>query len=288
MSVYTAEMQDLLCLCLEAQSSDLPAMELYLKNIGANATLSPSATPLLAVIIRNFAKYSVRHTAMLPSYIEIFLRHGFDSRLYGAACLYALCESVTDEKLLSAGKLLLDSGASISAPALQNLLRQVSFLVAYHDCHRRDHYLANLYFSYRQMLLNHFNCTSLKYSGITHYTYSFEQTVSAVMLDKSELFPKHIYLFLSNSILIIQNYPNLYLCSSIESAASSHPPFLLAPHPELTELLNGKPLHNISFYDSISSDRPNVRLSFSDLTMDIKPNSHASSLEIYLSSKKYL
>lgn len=288
MSVYTDEMQDFLFFCCHAQIDDLPTVELYLKSIGANAAASPTAAPLLAVIIRNFAKYSVSQTAMLPRYIEIFLRHGFDCRRYGAECLFALCKSVQDEQLLNAAQLLLEADISLSTPLLQDLLRQVSFLVAYHDCHRRDHYLANLYFAYRQMLLDHFNCTSLKYNGIAHYTASFEQTITAVMLDKSEIFLNHIYIFLSNGILILQNYPNLYLCSSIEYTASLRPPLLLAPHHELTQLLQGKHLHNITFCDSFSSDRPNVHLALSDLTLDIKPNSRASSLEIYLSDKQYL
>lgn len=287
MSAHAAEITDLLNLCLLAHPADLPLIEMSIQNIGANTLLPHSSRPLPAVIIHNFAKHSVTDTDMLVRYLEIFLQNGFDSHRFGAACLRALSE-INDEKMLICAQLLLDHGTAMSSGEYQSLLRTVSFQCAYHDLQTKNYYLANLCFAYRQMLLEYFSHPPIRHTNIAHYTCACNKPIGSILFNKNEHPLKHIYITLPDGILIIQNHPNIYMCSSIESSVTTEKPFILTSHPTLSSLLDKHIIRSINFTappnppDNAALPHPDIRIFLDNGAILISHNPQKKSLEISL------
>lgn len=278
MPTLNDEKATLLNLCAHPQINELPMVELLIKTIGANQTMPHSHEPLLATIIRNFAKYSINDTTMLPLYIETFLRHNFDMHRYGTVCLQALSESIQDEKLLEAAHLFLEQPFPMPFATYQALIDSVNFKIAYHDFQSKNHYLANLYFAYQKILINHFSPASINYPDITHYTCAYEQKINSIMINPTEYPRKHLYLFLTNGILIIQNHPNLYMCSAIEILPTSKSVFSLTPLSPLSPLVLAKTIQSIAF--STNAFYPFVTIKLDDDFLQIFHNTENDALEI--------
>ncbi len=277
------EKATLLDLCVHPQIDELPTVELLIKTIGANQAMPHSPEPLLATIIRNFAKYSISDTAMLPLYIETFLRHNFDMHRYGAVCLQALGESVQDEQLLEAAHLFLAQSFQMPLATYQALIDSVNFKSAYHDFQSKNHYLANLYFAYQKMLSNHFSPKAIRYPDIAPYTCAYEQKINYIMINPAEFPRKHLYLFLTNGILIIQNHPNLYMCSAIEILPTSKSTFSLTPLASLSPLVHDKTIQSIAF--STATFHPPVTIKLNYDFLQISHNTENDALEISFNAK---
>lgn len=279
MPTTPTEINTLLDLCAHPQTEEIPIVELLIKTLGANRTLPNSTEPILAVIIRNFTNCSVNDSALLPIYIEIFLRHNFDMQCYGAVCLRALIDSILDEHLLSAAHLLLEPQFNISFRDYQTIIDTLNFKIAYYDFQSKNHYLANLYFAYQKMLLNRFSVSNIHYANIASYTCAYEQKINNIMFNPAESPRKHIYLFLTNGILIIQNHPNLYLCSAIEITPLTQSTFSLSSIDELSSIKH-QTIHSISF--SAQHFHPIITLNLDSDYLQITHNPQNSALEISL------
>lgn len=286
MPTLNDEKATLLDLCAHPQIDELPMVELLVKTIGANQTMSNSHEPLLATIIRNFAKYSISDTTMLPLYIEIFLRHSFDMHRYGTVCLQALSESIQDEQLLEAAQLFLEQPFPMPLATYQALIDSVNFKIAYHDFQSKNHYLANLYFAYQKMLSNHFSPKAIRYPDITPYTCAYEQKINSIMINPAEYPRKHLYLFLTNGILIIQNHPNLYMCSAIEILPTSKSAFSLTPLAPLSSLVRDKTIQSIAF--STATFYPLITIKLNYYFLQISHNTESDTLEISFNNQLYL
>ena len=285
MSDQYTEITELLELCLQARPEDLGLVELYIKNIGANALLPHSAKPLPAAVIHNFVKHSVQNTTMLARYIELFLQNGFDAAHLGAACLHALTE-LNDEQLLVCAQLLLEHGVRMSFEEYRSLLRTVSFQCAYHDWHTQNYYKANLCFAYRQMLSEYFTKPAIRHTDIAHYTCACNKPIINLLFARDEQPLKHLYITLPDGILIIQNHPNIYMCSSIEAPVQPDKCLILTPHP-LSSLLNKRIIRNIGFTAppanaSSALPHPDIRILFDTQTLLIRHNTAQQALEISL------
>ena len=90
MTSHQANINELLQICAKADPDELPLVDLLLADIDCNLPVGTAKTPLLAQIIQNFSKFSPANTFLLPEYVRLFLKHGFDCALYGSACLHAL------------------------------------------------------------------------------------------------------------------------------------------------------------------------------------------------------
>lgn len=283
MSGFNSELNTLLDLCANPQTDELPLVELLIKYLGANLIMPHSNEPLLVTIIRNFAKYSISDTSILPLYIEIFLRYGFDINRHGVECLQALIESIQDEQLLRSTHLFLEKTFQIPSASYQTLIDSVNLKIAYHDFQSKNHYLANLYFAYQKMLINHFVPSSIHYSDITHYTYAYEQKINNIMINPVEFPLKHLYLFLTNGILIIQNHPNLYMCSAIEILPTSKSIFSLTPLSPLSQLVQAKTIQSIAF--STNTFHPLITIKLNDCFLQIFHNTKNNALEIFFNNQ---
>ena len=287
-----ANVNELLQLCAKADPNDLPLVDLLLANIDCNQQISTAKTPLLAQIIQNFSKFSPAHTFLLPEYISLFIKHGFDAVMHSASCLRALLESVPDENLLTAADLLIAHGSSITPEELKQILSDISQIAAYHEFNTHNYYLQNLFFAYRQLLINTFTPTNPRYAGITHYTHALHQPLKNIYYNSLEHSRKHLYFNFSNGILIVQNHPNFYMCSAIESSLAHPTQLNLHIASTLNNILKEQYLENISFsytkienYDHLQYF-PAIHMSFSQNLVTISRNKSSNILDVTIDGKK--
>ena len=287
-----ANINELLQICAKADPSELPVAQLLLTNIDVNMQLGFQPIPLLAQIIQNFSKYSITNTFMLPEYIRLFLQQGFDCSSNGAICLHTLLESAQDENILTAADLLISNGTIISPEKLEQILSDISQLAAYHEFQTHNYYLQNLFFAYRQLLINTFTPTNPRFTAISHYPNALHQQLHKVFYNSLEPLRKHLYFNFVNGILIVQNHPNIYMCSTIESTLTPPAHLDLQIYDGLTSLLKGQYLENIFFsYKKIENDHtlqylPTIHMSFSKNLLAISRNQSSGKLETFVDSKE--
>lgn len=288
MPSYLSDLNDLLAVCAKADPAELPLVDLLLTNIDPNSTFSSSHEPLLAVIIQNFGKYSVPRTFMLAEYIRLFIKHGFNAADFGTSCLYALPDSVQDENLLACAHLLISEMTAMPPADYQMLLDDITQLAAYHEFQTHDYSSQNLLFAYRQLLINTFVPANPRFLGIDHYTRALGQPLLSIWVNASESIRKHLYLTMPTGILIIQNHPNLYLCTSIENDLTRPSALTPDPKPELNSFLARQTLHGISFsYTSTCQDKiiqniPTIHLHLTDHYLSVTRSTQTGELLLTL------
>lgn len=280
-----ANINELLQICSKAEPAELSLAQLLLTNIDANTKLGSRQTPVLAQIIQNFSKYSIANTFMLPEYIRLFLSQGFDCPANGAACLHALLESVSDENLLTAADLLIAAGTIITPMKLEEILKDISEIAAYHEFQTHNYYLQNLFFAYRQLLLNTFTPINPRYLTISHYTTALQQKLRNICFNSLEPLPKHLYFNFTNGTLIVQNHPNIFMCSTIEKTLTPPAHLNLQISPVLTSLLKDQSLESVSFsYHKLENSQtiqyfPIIHLNFSKNHLTITRSQSSGSLQ---------
>ena len=293
MNSHQANINELLQICAKADPDELPLVDLLLADIDCNLPVGTAKTPLLAQIIQNFSKFSPANTFLLPEYVRLFLKHGFDCTIYGSACLHALLESVPDENLLTCADILIANNCSITPSKLQQILNDISQIAAYHEFQTHNYYLQNLFFAYRQLLLSTFTPTNPRFIGITHYTIALHQQLKNVCYNSLAPSCKHIYFNFTNGILIVQNHPNIYMCSAIENSLSQPTQLNLQEYLALSADLKEQHLENISFsYTKIESKDnlqyfPTIHLSFSRNHLTISRNRSSGILDLTLDGKNF-
>lgn len=201
---------------------------------GAPINLAEKRLNYATILSRVFDYYNNTQSGKyLPIIAQIFIDNGFNTKKYGADCIFALIFSTYDKYIIDAAKRLLHAGVSARKKTWEMLLEGIGTEESYQHCCQRDLACENIYYAFYELVEAAYKGTD--FEGISSWQdcigckidsiISFPKAEKSLekITDCSYLVNDAVIFRSGGKVIVVEGRPNIYLKTSADRSSEQKP-----------------------------------------------------------------